>query len=166
VYSRPFAFDAFTGLTQSFPGGTFDGVTMARIVGFEPLEHDFFKNIAKSFPYLYSLVLSDLNPPRDQQKQESIHGMPVITFPYVRFLTVYCSHLCYVEQLLSDAFTSLPSLRELRLDYDTLTVLTNNFTNDLARVNCARVQVLGVKECIVPSENFFSYFPSLKTLEK
>ena len=166
VYSLPFAFDAFTRGSQSFPGGTFSRVRMVRIVEYEPLEYGFMVKIAKSFPYLSLLVLSNSGSPLDQGKHERTADMPVIIFPHLKSLNFDISHTDNLGQFLSDAFTSLPSLRELNVDYDQLSVLTNSFANDLARLNCANVRILGVKRCFVPHENFFSYFPSLKTLEK
>ena len=166
VYSLPYAFKFITRLSQSFPGGAFSRVQRCAIAGLKPLGRDFFVKVAKSFPYLEHLILCNLVSPRDQQTQSNNIAMPIIVFPQLKSLYLHDSHVDYVEQLISDASTSLPSLSELYADYGTLSVLTNNFINELARRNCANVQVLGVNECIVPYESFFSYFPSLVTLEK
>ena len=165
VYSLPFVFKTCTRLSRSFPGGTFNRVRVLWVSGCKPLQNGFFKKILDSFPHLEQLFTSQFAPLSDKQNS-NINTLPIILVPRLKYLDIHGCHMDYVEQLLSDAASSLPSLGELHVDYTSLSTVTNDFTNDLARLNCAKVRILGVNECIVPSENCVLYFPSLEILSK
>ncbi|CAF1313901.1 unnamed protein product [Rotaria sordida] len=58
--------------------------------------------------------------------------------------------------------TRLPSLNTLYVNYQDLMTTTEDYTNDLARENCAKVKnIIFDTIPIVYSENFYLYFPSL-----
>ncbi len=56
---------------------------------------------------------------------------------------------------------SLPRLRELTIEYERLTIVTNNFTNDATRLNCTNLQNIHIEGVFVLPENFHQYFPLL-----
>ena len=165
VYSLPYSFDLLMRLNPAFSGGTFERVRTLFVFGLKPLEQEFFKKIEESFPHLEALSLFSYTPRIIKQNSSTAHSSR-LTFSRLNYLNLRCAHMDYVEQVLSDELTCLPSLRELHVEYDKLTALTNNFTNDVARVNCAHVQFVNPDECFVPPENFFLYFPSLNILKK
>ena len=167
VYSLPFTFDVFMRLNRSFTAGIFNGVRTLCIVDWTLFDHDFCRKIADSFPQLERLCISNSTSQSETRKlNTNIGTLPVVSFMRLTYLHFGFSHMDYVEHLLSDCLTSLPCLRQLHVDYTTLSELTDNFTDDVARKNCARVRVLGVSECFVPPENFLLYFPSLDILKK
>jgi hypothetical protein len=49
----------------------------------------------------------------------------------------------------------------LIIDYKTLVSVTNNFINDVTRLNCSKIKPLITHQLIVRSQIFFSYFLSL-----
>jgi predicted metallopeptidase len=67
----------------------------------------------------------------------------------------------YVIQFLSDKNTRLPCLTKLIIRYETLEVVTNNFTNNTTRLNCARIKSLDIYKQFPDTKNFHSYFSSL-----
>ena len=165
VYSLPYSFELFMRLNPTFSGGRFDRVRRLFVSGMKPLAQEFFKKIEDSFPHLEALHLFSCTPRKNEQNSNTAN-LPRISFPRLNYLNLRSAHMDYVEQVLSDELTCLPCLRELYVEYDKLTALTNNFTNDVARANCAHVQFVNPDEYFVPPENFFLYFPSLNILKE
>jgi hypothetical protein len=129
------------------------------------LEQEFLKKIEEGFPNLETLYILGAKLGDDQEKPITITSSRII-FPRLIYLNLEFAYLDNIEQVLSDDFIYLPRLREVHVEYEKLAALTDNFTNDVARVNCSKVQVVDLHECFVPPENFFSYFPSLDILKK
>ncbi|CAF3478498.1 unnamed protein product, partial [Rotaria sp. Silwood2] len=65
--------------------------------------------------------------------------LPFITFSHIVKLHLDLRHIDYVEQFLYERNAHLPRLLSLQIQYEILSILTNNFTNDSARVNCAKI---------------------------
>ncbi|CAF4779664.1 unnamed protein product, partial [Rotaria sp. Silwood2] len=65
------------------------------------------------------------------------YSLPFITFSHLVKLHLNLAHIDYVG-----------------LQYETLSILKINFTNDAARVNCAKEQRLVIKEQYVCPENY------------
>ncbi|CAF3562791.1 unnamed protein product [Rotaria sp. Silwood1] len=121
-----------------------------------PFEHNFFQVISQDFPFLKELYI--LNSQRQQNKQ---HWSTLITFRHLIFLDLEVAHIDYVEQFLIDKNTHLPCLLNLIIGYESLAIVTNNFTNDAARLTCSKLKCLEISEPFVPPENFHQYFPLL-----
>ncbi|CAF1592005.1 unnamed protein product [Rotaria magnacalcarata] len=117
IYSKSYPFNVFSHLTSGFPGGKFD-----------------------DFPFLKKLAL--FNTAAQQNKRCSL---PFITFPHLVEPHVHMAHTDYAEQFLYERNAHLPCLSSLEICYETLSILTNNFTNDVARVNCDKLQRLVIK---------------------
>jgi hypothetical protein len=158
VFSLPYQFDTFFLMNcNSFQGGIFDKVRSMKMLDSYPFEYELFKKISQHFPFLRNLSVDN-----DTGQDDKQHSSPFITFPYLEHLDITFAHADYVEQFLFEKYTRLPRLLKLHVSYDTLTMITNNFTNDLARVNCSKIRHLVTKELYVPPKNFHSYFPLLK----
>ena len=82
-------------------------------------------------------------------------------FSHLIFLHIDCAPVDYAEQFLFDKYCHLPCLLNLMIDYKSLILGTNNFTNDAARLTCSKLTSLTVKEPFVPPKNFHQYFPLL-----
>ncbi len=76
-------------------------------------------------------------------------------------LRLNSSHDDYAEEFLFERNTYLSRLLSLQIEYQSLAIVTNNFTNDASRRNCAQLQHLAIKGPFVRPENFHSYFPLL-----
>ncbi|CAF2916384.1 unnamed protein product [Rotaria sp. Silwood2] len=122
-----------------------------------PFEHELFKKISQHFPFLRNLTLGNYTGQDNKQ-----HSSTFITFPHLEHLDITFVHADYAEQFLFEKSTRLPRLLELHISYDTLAIITNNFTNDLARVNCSEIRHFVTKELYVPPKDFHLYFPLLE----
>jgi hypothetical protein len=155
IYSLPYQFQQFYYLNNSFKGGIFNKVRFLLMVDSRPFEHNFFKVISQDFPFLKRLCILNYKP--QQNKQQS----STIIFPHLILLDLATSDVDYAEQFLFDKNTHLPRLLNLSIGYELLAMVTNNFTNDAARLNCAKLTNLEIKEPFVRPKNFHQYFPLL-----
>ena len=86
----------------------------------------------------------------------------IVEYPYLISLHLESVHIDYVEQFLNETKTHLPRLTKLTVNYDHLTIVTENFTRDTTRLNCIKVKELNYHErTIVHSKDFYVYFPLL-----
>jgi hypothetical protein len=111
---------------------------------------------SQSFPLLELLHIFYDKP--QKEKQESI---ACIIFLHLIVLNVNRTHVGYAEQFLLDKYCYLFCLLNLMINYESLILVANNFTNDAARLTCSKVTSLRVKESFIPPKNFHQYFPLL-----
>ena len=161
VYSLPYQLSEFFFMSSCFQGGKFDKVRMLlmfQMFDSRPFEHELFKIISQDFPLLQKLIIYNSEPQTNEKHDLST----LITFNHLFHLNVINAHSDYVIQFLSDRNTRLPCLSELLIEYETLTTVTNNFTNDALRLNCAKIKSLYTCDPLVRPQNFYSYFPLCK----
>jgi hypothetical protein len=156
IYSLPYQFKYFSYLNNSFQGGMFYNVQSLIMTDLCPFEHNLFKGISQSFPLLKQLCIINDEPQKD--KQQSI---PLIIFSHLISLNLYSAHADYAEQFLVDKHCHLPCLLSLNIGYESLILVTNNFTNDATRLTCSKLTSLRIKELFVSPKNFHQYFPLL-----
>jgi hypothetical protein len=82
-------------------------------------------------------------------------------FPHLILLNLFRAHTDYAKQFLYDKNTSMPRLLNLSIEYKALVMVTNNFNNDEACLNCAKLTRLDLGESFVGPENFHQYFSLL-----
>ena len=157
VYSLPYQFSHFMFMNIAFQGGRFDKVRWLLMHDKRPFEHELFKIISRDFPFLEKLSMSNDEPQQKKQQQSSTF----ITFVHLFQLDLHFAHIDYVVQFLLDRNTLLPRLTNLFIKYEPLVTVTNHFTNDATRLNCAKIEKLFIKEPFVRPEIFHSYFPLL-----
>ncbi len=155
VYSLPYQFQYFLHLNNSFQGHMFDTVRCLTMTDGRPFEHNLFILISQCFPLLKELCV--INYQRQKNKE---HSSILIRFPHLVLLNVVEIHADYAEQLLFDKNTHLPSLLDLCIKYKSLAKITNNFTSNPIRRNCAKIKKLHVDKFLRP-KNFREYFPLL-----
>ena len=157
IYSLPYRFERFFDLNNSFQfqGQIFDKVQCLTMMDERPFQHEFFQLTSVYFPFLKRLTI--LNENAQQHKQDSSR---LIAFSQLVYLNLYDAHTDYAEQLLLTKNTDLPCLSDLFIRYESLTILTNNFTIDQMYLNCTQLKKLHIKEPFVRPETFHSYFPS------
>ena len=157
VYSLPYYFHEFLYMSSCFRGGKFDKVRLLSMYDIRPFEHDLFQIISQDFPFLQQLSIYN----EKAQKNKHHHSSALITFNYLFKLDLFCVHNDYAIEFLSDKNTRLPSLTNLVIRYQTLSSVTNDFTNDATRLNCAKIKSLVTRQRVAATQNFYSYFPSL-----
>ena len=156
IYSLPYQFKTLDFLNNSFQGGTFDNVQSLIMTDCCPFEHSFFKVISLDFPLLEELCIVNREPQKNKQQ-----SMPLITFSHLIYLDLRGAHADYAEQFLISKYCHLPCLLNLTIEYESLVLVTNNFTNDATRLTCSKLTNLCIKETLVPPKNFHQYFPLL-----
>ena len=177
IFSLPFTFGRIHYIGNCLTDTIFQNVTFLCICDLTPFEHEFFLRLARCFPSLQNLVIwNGKAQSRDGARSDYDNNglLGVVQYPHLRSLEFIRVHINYVEQMLNESKTRLPCLAELRIDYDHLTSVTNNFTRDATRLNCINVQDLlpyrldlGDNEntndpaIIAQSEDFHIYFPLL-----
>jgi hypothetical protein len=164
VFSLPFAFDYLGHIGITFPSMDFSRVRELAVYDNNAFKHEFFLRIACFFPLLKKLRVINYGPQR-QMEDNSISNnnelYSTVEYPNLISLCLRYSHIDYVEQFLNETKTRLPHLTKLTVNYDELRIVTENFTRDATRRNCAQVKQLDIYETIVLSKDFYNYFPLL-----
>lgn len=161
IYSVPYKFRYLCRVTNSFRGDfVFKYVIILGVCDIRPFEHDFFYWISNAFPSLRCLVVKNEQPQERKRSNEMIN-FPAIHYPKLKYLNVSLAHIDYINQLLSDEKTRFYQPFNLRINYEQLITVTNNFTNECTRINCSKVQWLNIDKSIVFPENVYKYFPLL-----
>jgi len=158
VYSLPYQFENFFGLNNSyhFQDAIFDKVRCLAMHDTRPFEHEFFKLTSHHFPFLKELNIRNIHPQKDKQ-----HSSTLIIFPHLILLNLLEAHDDYAEQFLLNKNTHLPCLLDLCVRYESLAILTNNFTNGTTSLNCIQLKRLHTDEAFVRPKAFQKYFPLL-----
>ena len=157
VYSVPYKFKDFYFMTSAFQGGKFDRVQQLEMYDRRPFEHRLFEIIARDFPFLRRLLITNLN-----QQQVKDHPCARITFGHLCELYLGATHIDYAVGFLSNRIINLPRLTNLSIKYEALATATKSFTNDETRLACNRITGLYIRESFVRPENFHWYFPLLQ----
>ncbi|CAF1458841.1 unnamed protein product [Rotaria sordida] len=139
VYSYPYTLTYYDDITNNFPGGLFKCVREVSLFDERPFEHEFFLQIAQSFPFMETLTLNNRKPQKNDNQQWSI-----IEYPCLITLDIVQVHENYVEQFLNNTKTCLPKNVNLHIDYISLQKVTNNFTRDATRMNCFTINILAL----------------------
>ena len=163
VYSLPLPLAHLQGITNNFPGGQFIHVRSLYVMdAMCPFEHEFFQRISRSFPLLRSItVITLLEQKRSGECLDDEQVSSIVEFSHLIELDLEDAHINYVEQFLIDRRISLPRLNSLRVQYEHLTRVTENFTNNTTRLNCAKVKRLITEVIMTHSKDVYLYFPSL-----
>jgi hypothetical protein len=147
-------------ISHSFPGGLFKNVSVLWMRDeYQSFEYSFFIKISQSFPLLRRLTITN----RIEQKQKSKEVSSIIEFPHLIELDCRDAHINYVEQFLSNLNTYLPSLIKFHVQYEHLLTITENFTSNVTRTNCATLKSIRFDNelTMVHSKEFYLYLPSL-----
>jgi hypothetical protein len=156
IYTVPYEFEYFYDLDNSFQCGMFRKVRYLTMKDRIAFEHKLFQLISEEFPFLEFLYISNYYPMQDKQRLFTL-----ITFPYLTLLDLKCAHVQYAELFLLKKNLHLPCLLNLAIEYESLTMVTNNFTNNATHFNFERLKSLDVCQSFVRSKNFHQYFPLL-----
>ncbi|CAF2837110.1 unnamed protein product [Rotaria sp. Silwood2] len=164
VFSLPFAFDYLEYVGNTLPSMAFSRVTQLMMHDIRPFLHEFFMRIARFFPLLKKMRILNIHPQLQMSHKlnsndNQLHS--IVEYPFLISLSIFYTHIDYVEQFLNQTKTHLPRLTELTVDYDQLRIVTENFTRDTTRLNCINVKNLIFEKLIVHSEDFYTYFPLL-----
>ncbi|CAF1016280.1 unnamed protein product [Rotaria sp. Silwood1] len=176
IYSCPYKLNGYNYITNNFPGGIFKSVREVSLFDERPFEHEFFLQIAQSFPFLEKLCVRNYERQMYKECSKSINGkqhLSIIKYPYLKQLNIICTCKDYHEQFLFDTKTCLPFDVRVSMYYKRVKQVTCNFTSNRTRNNCAkmnyvnlyiRIKIVGDPENFCGetrelSEHIKSYFP-------
>ncbi|CAF4620905.1 unnamed protein product, partial [Rotaria sp. Silwood2] len=166
IFSLPFMFDYLRNIGNTFPPIVFNHVVSLTVYDTVPFEHEFFIRIARSFPILKELSVINFQSQLHISNGLNFHDNQlhsIVEYPHLISLILTAVHINYVEQFLNETNTHLSRLTNLAIDYDQLTIVTENFTRDITRLNCAKVKQLTIEESRVHSKDFYVHFPLLES---
>jgi hypothetical protein len=154
IYSHPYTWITYDNITNNFPGGLFKSVRKIVLHDEQPFEYEFFLQIAQSFPLIEKLILINHEAQQNAYPQDSI-----ITYSHLIELDLTESDETYVEQFLNDSKTCLLNDVYLRVSYNLLQNVTDNFTKDATRINCSKIigLVLDDKPEVVKLKDYFPH---------
>jgi hypothetical protein len=164
IFSLPFMRDYLHYVGNIFPFIVFRHVTSLALFDVVPFKHEFFIRIARFFPFLKNLDVFNRNSQSHSSDDLNSNGnqlYPIFEYPHLISLALLGSHIDYIEQFLNNTKTHLPRLTQLEVNYDRLRIVTENFTRDATRFNCAKVKKLIIYQTLPLSKDFCTYFPLL-----
>jgi hypothetical protein len=164
TFSLPFKFHFLQRVGNNIPNVVFNSVTHLKLWDKDEFKHAFFVRLTRAFPFLQKLSIWNIKPPFLRSQEFHLRDKDwcsIVQYPHLISLNIECAHSHYVEHFLNETKTHLPRLRELKITYDRLKNVTDNFTRDETRRNCARVSRLFVDCPIVYWKDVYNYFPLL-----
>ncbi|CAF4490261.1 unnamed protein product [Rotaria magnacalcarata] len=154
MYSYPYTLKYYKDITNNFTRGLFECVREISLFDERPFEHEFFLEIARSFPFLEKLILHNREPQMYYGQQ-----WPIIEYPHLTQLDLVRTHHSYVEQFLNNTKMSLLNNIYLYVNYHGLQIVTANFTREVTRLNCSKVYSLLLHEKPEFPLHLHEYFP-------
>ncbi|CAF1262872.1 unnamed protein product [Rotaria sordida] len=164
IYSYPYILKCYNIITNNFPGGLFKYVREVELYDERPFEHEFFLQIAQSFPFIKELSIKNSKPQNKKfckESENNKYDFMIIKYSHLTNLTLYYANDDYIEEFLIDTNICLPNNSlHLNINYEQLKRVTHNFTRDLTRINCAKLNSLCLNGDQLPMYAK-DYFPQL-----
>ncbi|CAF4161791.1 unnamed protein product [Rotaria sordida] len=164
VFSLPFTFNRLEKISNKFPNIIFNTVTYLLVGDIIPFKYEFFIRISKAFPSLKYFSIINITSPLlnfDSYTADNIDSCSSIQYLNLTSLTVNYVDNYYIEQFLLDTKTYAPHLTEIKVYFNQLKTVTENFTRDATRYNCRNIKRLIFEKTINYSKELYLYFPSL-----
>ncbi|CAF1939336.1 unnamed protein product [Rotaria magnacalcarata] len=158
-YSHPYRLKHYDNVSNNFPGGLFKFVYEVSLHDERPFEHDFFLQIAHSFPCMKELTLINKKPQKNKSKNNN-QDLLIIQYPHLTTLNLLEAHDDYVELFLLDTKLYLPNNVRLCARYESLRLLTDNFERDETRINSAKMHY-ACYDNVLPN-HFKDYFLNIE----
>ena len=146
-------------IANRFRRRPFQSVTDLRLYGTSAWEHDYFQWIVQAFPLLKYFTINNETPQENQRSIKTVNEKSIIEYAHLIALNLTNAHMDYVRQFLLHTRAHLPNLDTFMIQYDQLVTVTENFTSDSARINCAQVKRLLIHELVDYSHQLLLYFP-------
>jgi hypothetical protein len=164
IFSLPFKFSRLKNLGNYFPNVIFNNVTHLSLWDERAFKHEFFLRLSQSFLSLQYLSIWNIRPPTFEFTLFNLHDedwRSTVQFLHLKSLDIEDACIYYTEHFLNETKTSLPCLTELKISYRDLKAITNNFTRDETRRNCAKIERLFIPHHLVDQNDICHYFPLL-----
>jgi hypothetical protein len=167
IYSYPYKLEHYNDITNNFPSGIFTCVREVSLFDERPFEHDFFLQIAQSFPLMKILVVKNRkrqNNKRFRRSKTEDQDLSIIKYPHLIQLNIVDTHKDYHEQFLLDTKMCLPNDIHVYMYYQLAKKVTRNFSRNTTRSNCAKMSYVWVGIVSNVPEHIKDHFPHAKNL--
>jgi hypothetical protein len=115
VFSLPFKFHRLQDITNNIPNIVFNSVTHLEVWDKDPFKHEFFIQLARAFPFLKNLSVSNLQPSFWRfHKYHLLHKdwCSIVEYPYLVSLNMEKANTHYMKHFLNETKTHLLRLTE------------------------------------------------------
>ena len=144
MYSYPYTLTQYNGISNDFPGGSFNCMREITLFDERPFEHEFFMRIARAFPSVQDISVTNLEAQKYKENpvsnDENGH-FPIIEYPNLLYLDLVQVHDDYVEQFLFDRKASFFNDIFLSIYEDVFKRVTENLTRDATRSNSSKMKL-------------------------
>ncbi|CAF4251841.1 unnamed protein product, partial [Rotaria sordida] len=158
----PYKMKYYDNISNNFPGGLFKYVYKVSLYDEYPFEHEFFLRIEKSFPFMKELTIVNAKPQKNKLYRKSMSDnkdLSIIKSPHLTDLNLIQAHDDYVEQFLVDTEMCLSNHLHLSVYYEAMKMVTENFTRNTTRINCAKLRSLHLWMACGITKHVKDYFP-------
>jgi hypothetical protein len=148
-------------ITNHFPGGFYPYVRIVSLYDEHPFQHEFFLRISLSFPFISRLTLTNRYSQNYNQSMINDQNLEMVKYYHLVELDIRQVHDDYVEEFLLNTKTYLHNSISLNADFEPLKRITQNFTRNETRINCAKINEMFLygenKFSIQPLQNYFPF---------
>ncbi|CAF1485916.1 unnamed protein product [Rotaria sordida] len=162
IYSYPSVMLYYGDISNNFRGGLFKYVRVVSLYDEHPFGHEFFLRIVQSFPFMQKVCLNNnrsQNRKKSNESNNNNQNLPVIQYSSLSELVIIDVHDDYIEEFLFHTKAYLPYNIILHINHESLQRVTNNFTRDATRINCAKINKLNLSGELKCSNSLKEYFP-------
>ncbi|CAF3942622.1 unnamed protein product [Adineta steineri] len=142
VFSIPFTFDCLKDIGHTIPNIIFNYVTYLMVQDMISFNREFFIQVARAFPLLKTFRILNMESQSCQLTNSQLDE--IAEYPHLTYLDILYGNIDYLEQFLNETKTYAPCLTKLKVVYNNLRIVTNNFTRDETRRNCAKIKQLRI----------------------
>ncbi|CAF4539221.1 unnamed protein product [Rotaria sp. Silwood2] len=162
ICSYPSLIRRYEYVTNNFPGGLYRYVRIVSLFDEYPFEHEFFIQIAKSFPVMEKLTINNRYAQNQKESYKLMNdksNLSIAKYNYLIELQIDRAHDDYIEEFLCSTKTYFQNNILLDVHYEPLLRATNCFTRDDTRINCTKVNELSLFGQVEYSKCCKDYFP-------
>ncbi|CAM2712079.1 unnamed protein product [Rotaria socialis] len=142
VFSYPSEMPYYQKITNNFPDGLYRYVRFISLYDEYPFEHEFFIKISQSIPFMERLSLINHQSQIHKQSYKLINhnfNSTIAKYNYLITLDIEEIHDDYIEEFLFNTKTYFHNNIVISINYKSLERVTRNFTRDVTRINCAKI---------------------------
>ncbi|CAF3441046.1 unnamed protein product [Rotaria socialis] len=142
IFSYPSEMPYYQKITNNFPDGLYRYVRFISLYDEYPFEHEFFIKISQSIPFMERLSLINHQSQIHKQSYKLINhnfNSTIAKYNYLITLDIEEVHDDYIEEFLFNTKTYFHNNIVISINYKSLERVTRNFTRDVTRINCAKI---------------------------
>jgi hypothetical protein len=132
IFSIPFTFDCLEDVGHMIPNIIFNYVTYLVVRDIISCNHEFFIQVARAFPLLKTFRILNMESQSCRLTNSQLYE--IAEYRHLTYLEMLCGNIDYLEQFLNKTKTCVPCLTKLKVVYNNLRIVTDNFTREETRL--------------------------------